>query len=156
MTDEHGGRWGHETLVDVTIPADLARVAAFRDEVVRILRDRGAAVGQEVEVELALQEALVNAIKHGCRNDPTKTVHCFVTVDDDGEILIVVRDPGDGFELASVPNPVSASGLFRHSGRGVFLIRELMDEVRYEDGGRELRMRKRPSRLAGPSPAVDL
>ena len=141
-------------LVDVTIPADLSRVAAVRDGVVQILRKKGAAAGHELEVELALQEALVNAIKHGCKNDPTKSVQCCVTVDDSGEVLIVVRDPGSGFEVDAVPNPLSASGLLRHSGRGVFLINELMDEVRYEDGGRELRMRKKPSGLA-PRPTTD-
>ena len=135
-------------LVDVTIPADLTRVAAVRDGVIQILRKKGAAAGHELEVELALQEGLVNAIKHGCKNDATKSVQCCVTVDDGGEVLIVVRDPGSGFQVDAVPNPLSDSGLLKHSGRGVFLINELMDEVRYEDGGRELRMRKRPSSLA--------
>ena len=154
MTDEHGGRWGRETLVDVMLPADHRKISTFRDEVVRILRERGAAGGHEVEIELALQEALVNAVKHGCGSDPAKTVRCCVTVDDDGEILIVVRDPGNGFELASVPSPLSGAGLLRPSGRGVFLINELMDEVRYEDGGRELRMRKRRASLP-PRPTTD-
>ena len=56
--------------------------------------------------------------------------------------------------LASVPSPLSTTGLLRPSGRGVFLINELMDEVRYEDGGRELRMRKRPAGSSGPSRAA--
>ena len=142
MTDERGGRWGRETLVDVTLPAELLKVSAFRDEVLRILRERGAAAGHEVDIELALQEALVNAIKHGCQNDPGKSIQCCVTVDDEGAILIVVRDPGDGFELASVPSPLSTTGLLRPSGRGVFLINQLMDEVRFHDRGREVHMRK--------------
>src|SRR4029079_100472 len=133
-------------LVDVTIPADVARVAAVRDGVVQLLKEKGAAGGQELDVAVALQEALVNAIKHGCKNDPAKNVQCCVTIDDRGEVLIVVRDPGAGFELTSIPSPLTATGLLRHSGRGVFLINELMDEVRYEDGGRELRMRKRAAR----------
>ena len=133
-------------LVDVTIPADLARVAAVRDGVVQLLKEKGAANGQELDIAVALQEALVNAIKHGCGNDPRKSVQCCVTIDDRGEVLIVVRDPGSGFEVSAVPSPLTATGVLRHSGRGVFLINELMDEVRYEDGGRELRMRKRPAK----------
>jgi anti-sigma regulatory factor (Ser/Thr protein kinase) len=140
-------------LVDVTIPADVSRVAAVRDGVVQLLREKGAGRGQEIDVAVALQEALVNAIKHGCGNDPSKSVQCCVTIDEAGEVLIVVRDPGAGFEVAAVPSPLSASGLLRHSGRGVFLINELMDEVRYEDGGRELRMRKRVAAPPARPPA---
>ena len=141
-------------LVDVTIPADLARVAAVRDGVVQLLKEKGAANGQELDIAVALQEALVNAIKHGCGNDPRKSVQCCVTIDDAGEVLIVVRDPGSGFEVSAVPSPLTASGVLRHSGRGVFLINELMDEVRYEDGGRELRMRKRAAKTS-PPPVVE-
>lgn len=139
-------------VVDVTIPADLARVAAVRDGVVQLLKEKGVANGHEIDIAVALQEALVNAIKHGCGNDPGKSVQCCVTVDDGGEVLIVVRDPGSGFEVSAVPSPLTESGLLRHSGRGVFLINELMDEVRYEDGGRELRMRKRAAKTALPRP----
>lgn len=130
-------------LLDVTIPADLARVTAVREGVMQIVRDKRCAEGQEVEVELALQEALVNAVKHGCKGDPSKSVQCCVSCDDRGEVLIVVRDPGSGFDAASVPDPRAGQGLMRESGRGLFLINELMDEVRWEDGGREVRMRKR-------------
>jgi anti-sigma regulatory factor (Ser/Thr protein kinase) len=132
-------------LVDVTIPADVTRVAAVRDGVIQLLKEKGAAQGQELDIAVALQEALVNAIKHGCKNDARKSVQCCVTIDDRGEVLIVVRDPGAGFEVTAVPSPLTDSGILRHSGRGVFLINELMDEVQYEDGGRELRMRKRPT-----------
>ena len=130
-------------LLDVTVPADLRQVPTIRDGVMQIVRDKHCAAGHEIEVEVALQEALVNAIKHGCRNDASQHVQCCVTCDANGEVLIVVRDPGSGFDVASVPDPLSDQGLLRESGRGVFLINELMDEVRYEDGGREIRMRKR-------------
>ena len=61
---------------------------------------------------------------------------------EDGELLIVVRDPGAGFDVAAVPNPLEGAGLTKASGRGVFLINQFMDEVRYEDAGREVHMRK--------------
>jgi len=100
-------------------------------------------LGYEVEVEIALHEAIANAIKHGCKNDPAKSVQCCVAVEADGELLIVVRDPGAGFDVDAVPNPLSDSGRLKSSGRGIFLINEFMDEVKYEHGGRELRMRRR-------------
>jgi serine/threonine-protein kinase RsbW len=61
---------------------------------------------------------------------------------DAGGILIVVRDPGPGFDPALVPSPICGDNVHSEHGRGVFLIRRLMDEVRYERGGTEIQMRK--------------
>lgn len=66
-----------------------------------------------------------------------------VTADASGELLIVVRDPGPGFDTTAVPNPLEGENLLKSSGRGVFLINQLMDEVKFGDGGREVQMRKR-------------
>jgi serine/threonine-protein kinase RsbW len=103
-------------------------------------------VGDEVEIELALREALANAIRHGCRCDRTKSVACSVTHESTGDLLMIVRDPGAGFDVGGVPNPLEAANLRKAGGRGIFLIRHLMDEVRFADGGREIRMRKRHRR----------
>jgi serine/threonine-protein kinase RsbW len=94
-------------------------------------------------VELALDEALANAIRHGCKNDPTKQVRCIVTTGAGDEVVIVVRDPGPGFDATAVPNPLEGDNVLKGSGRGVFLINQLMDEVDFADGGRQLQMRKR-------------
>lgn len=94
-------------------------------------------------VELALQEALANAIRHGCRGDRSRQVQCLVAWDGDGEVMIVVRDPGPGFDASSLANPLEGDNVLKPSGRGVFLINQLMDEVQFRDGGREVQMRKR-------------
>ena len=94
-------------------------------------------------IELALQEAVANGIRHGCRGDASKQVQCSVTIDADGEVLIVVRDPGHGFDPARVANPLAPENMLKPSGRGIFLINGLMDDVQYADGGRELQMKKR-------------
>ena len=117
--------------------------------VAEALRDKPGIAGHEFEIELALQEALANAIRHGCQGDPTKFIQCLVTYDDAGDVLIVVRDPGPGFEVAGVPNPLEGTNVLKGSGRGIFLINQLMDEVRFAEGGRELRMRKRHTAAAG-------
>jgi serine/threonine-protein kinase RsbW len=57
----------------------------------------------------------------------------------------VVRDPGAGFDATAVPDPLAGENVLKSSGRGIFLINQLMDEVAFEDGGRELRMKKRHS-----------
>jgi serine/threonine-protein kinase RsbW len=129
--------------LNVVIPADPGAISAVSDGVMQVIREKRCAEGHEVEVEIAVKEALANAIKHGCGNDRSKSVQCCVAVEDDGELLIVVRDPGPGFDPAKVANPLVGAGLMKESGRGVFFINQFMDDVRYEDGGRELHMRKR-------------
>ena len=98
---------------------------------------------EPVRLGAVLQEALANAIRHGCKNDPTKKVQCSVTFDTAGELLIVIRDPGPGFNVDEVPNSLEGSNVFKPSGRGVFLINQLMDTVEYSDEGRRVVMRKR-------------
>jgi anti-sigma regulatory factor (Ser/Thr protein kinase) len=129
--------------LNVVIHADAAAIPVVSDGVMQVVREKHCADGHEVEVEIAVKEALANAIKHGCGNDPSKLVQCCVAVEDDGELLIVVRDPGTGFDPANVPSPLAGAGLLKESGRGVFFINQFMDDVRYEDGGRELQMRRR-------------
>ena len=128
---------------NMTIPAIPAAIRAVTDGVAEALRNKPGVAGHEFEIELALQEALANAIRHGCQGDPTKFIQCVVAYEDPGDVLIVVRDPGPGFELAGVPNPLEGTNVLKGSGRGIFLINQLMDDVRFADGGRELQMRKR-------------
>ena len=94
-------------------------------------------------IELALQEAVANAIRHGCRGDATKQLQCSVNIDDAGEVMITVRDPGPGFDPNGVADPLAPENVLKPSGRGIFLINGLMDDVQFADGGREVRMRKK-------------
>ena len=96
-----------------------------------------------MEVELALQEAVANAIRHGCHGDASKHSQCSMTRDDAGEMVITERDPGPGFDLPAVPDPLDPDNMLKPSGRGIFLISGLMDEVQFAEGGRELRMREK-------------
>lgn len=132
--------------LNLVIPADPDAIPVVSEGVMQVVREKRCAEGHEVEVEIAVKEALANAIKHGCGNDRSKSVQCCVAVEDDGELLIVVRDPGPGFDPAQVASPLAGAGLMKESGRGVFFINQFMDDVRYEDGGRELRMRRRGAR----------
>jgi anti-sigma regulatory factor (Ser/Thr protein kinase) len=131
--------------LNLVVPADPASVDRVSEGVMRVLREKGFRGEDEHRVELALQEALTNAVRHGCRNDPTKQVQCVVTCDQAGEVVIVVRDPGPGFDPAAVPDPMDKANLFKPGGRGIFLINHLMDEVAFAEGGRAIRMTKRAS-----------
>ena len=132
--------------LNMVIPAEAAAASSVCDGVMRVVRDMKLAVGKEFEVEIALREALANAIEHGCQGDPSKSVQCCVAADESGDVVIVVRDPGPGFDPTRVPDPRQGPNLFRDGGRGIHLINEFMDEVQFAQDGREIQMRKRGSR----------
>ena len=119
----------------------IEAIPPFVDGVMSVVQSMGCAVGKEREVEVALIEALANAVKHGCQNDPSKLVEVCVACDDSRGLLIVIRDPGPGFDPSSIPNPVVGQNLFSTHGRGIFLINQLVDEVHYEKGGTEIHMK---------------
>jgi anti-sigma regulatory factor (Ser/Thr protein kinase) len=129
--------------LDLTVPADPSAIPQVAEGVTAVLREKGWQEQDVIAVELSVQEAMANAIRHGCHNDRTKKVECCVMVESTGDVVIVVRDPGTGFDATAVPNPLNSENLFKASGRGVFLINTLMDHVDYSDGGREVQMRKK-------------
>ena len=129
--------------MNMTIPADPAAIPKVTDGVMQMLTEKHWPESEIIRVELALQEALANAIRHGCRADVHKQVQCIVTIDGADEITIVVRDPGTGFDPSTLPHPLDPDNLLKSSGRGVFLINELMDKVAFSDSGRQVEMRRR-------------
>ena len=129
----------------MTIPADPAAIPMITEGVSGMLTQKGWPEDQIMAIELALQEAVANGIRHGCRGDASKHVQCSVSIDVEGEVIIVVRDPGQGFDPNTVADPLAPENVLKPSGRGIFLINGLMDDVQYADGGRELQMKKRKS-----------
>lgn len=116
-------------------------IPPFVDRIMKIVETMGCAEGKEADVELALTEALANAVVHGCENDPDKKIECCVACDEAKGMLIVIRDPGKGFDPKTIPSPVVGQNLFETHGRGIFLINQLVDEVRFEKGGTEIHMK---------------
>jgi len=133
--------------LSAVIAADADAIALFTDQVMGLLRERQAADGKafekEFEVEMALREALANAVLHGCKSDPAKRVECTVACEENDGILIIVRDPGVGFDPLNVKSPIVAENILSDHGRGIFLMNMLMDEVRWERGGTEIHLRKK-------------
>lgn len=92
-------------------------------------------------VILAISEAATNAMKHGNGYDATKQVEIELSVKDDKlEVWAIVEDEGAGFDPDALPNPLDTENLLKASGRGVFLIRNLADEVHFEEQGTRTRM----------------
>ena len=123
-------------------------------EFVRVASDHVArGVGLDEDslhwVSVAIRESVINAIKHGNRNDANKRV--FVEFETAShvealELMIRVRDEGEGFDPETVANPLAPENLLKSCGRGIFLIRSFMDDVRLQrapEGGMEIRMTKR-------------
>jgi serine/threonine-protein kinase RsbW len=129
--------------IDLELPSDLTLMNA----VLEYLLDRVARLGlikiEQSNLFVALDEAFVNAVKHGNRNDPTKLLR--VTAELSArEAIFTVEDEGDGFDVREIPDPCDPANLFKSSGRGVLLIYNIMDEVEYSERGTRLKMVKRP------------
>lgn len=127
----------------VSLSAERKAVDPVVRNVMEIVREMQCATGKEDDIELALTEALANAVVHGAKEDPSKTVECIVACDEQKGMLIMVRDPGPGFNPASIPNPCNGSNIYSSHGRGIFLINQLMDEVKFQKNGTEIHMLKR-------------
>lgn len=128
--------------LDVVVAAHVSAIAPVVERVMEIAREMKCSEGKEFEIEMALREALANAIIHGARHDTSQHVQLCVSCDESRGMLIVVRDPGAGFDPQSVPSPVLGQNVFSEHGRGIYLINQLMDEVRFERGGTEIHMKK--------------
>lgn len=103
-------------------------------------------------VHLTLEEAFLNAVKHGNKMDPTKKVKVDYSVDSD-KVEICITDEGEGFEPDGVADPRFGSGLFEPGGRGLLLMNSYMDTVKYNERGNSVymvRYKEKPDMTSGP------
>lgn len=129
--------------LSVTLAADRNAVDPVVRSVMNVVREMKCAPGREDDIELALTEALANAVVHGAKCDPSKIIECDVACDMQHGMLIVVRDPGLGFDPAKIADPCYGENLYANHGRGIYLINQLMDEVHFHRNGTEIHMLKR-------------
>jgi serine/threonine-protein kinase RsbW len=133
--------------VDKMIPSDLSLLDDAVLEITAAI-DRTAYWEDTESIGLAVREALVNAIVHGNQCEPHKAVRVCVAVYENCELVIVVKDSGSGFDASSLPDPTAAENLLADHGRGVFLMKQFMDEVDFKfDHGTEVSMRRSCSPL---------
>jgi len=129
--------------IEFELPSDLALMNGVLD----FLQERVAKLGlirpERSNLFVALDEAFVNAVKHGNKNDLTKLVKITAELSPN-EASFTVEDEGEGFDIREIPNPCDPENLFRTSGRGVLLIYNIMDEVEYNAQGNRVKMVKRP------------
>jgi serine/threonine-protein kinase RsbW len=128
--------------LDLLIANKTEGISPVVTKIMNLLKKTSCAAEHEFAVETALREALANAILHGNRLDPGKKVRICCACQKDRGVMIIVKDEGEGFDLAKVPSPLIGENIHSEHGRGIYLVNMLMDEVHYERGGREIHMRK--------------
>ncbi len=126
---------------ELTIAGDLAEVRRVQEQIEEALQEATYTEHEIFAIKLALEEALVNAIKHGNQMDADKrvAVHYSVTVE---RFDIRITDEGSGFNPEDVPDPTAIENLERPCGRGLLLMRGFMTEVEYLGRGNVVRMCK--------------
>jgi serine/threonine-protein kinase RsbW len=125
----------------ISISSDLGHIKHAVDKIKNILEQIGTDESDIFDIRLCLEEALINAIKYGNKFDKTKKVHIDFSYKD-SKATLSVEDSGKGFDLNSVPDPTLEKNILRGSGRGVFLIKHLMDELKANKEGNRLIMVK--------------
>jgi serine/threonine-protein kinase RsbW len=126
-----------------SLSSKVAAISPFADQLMRFIVNFRSADGSETDIEMALHEALANAVIHGNGENPGKRVYVDCRCYMDGEVSITVRDEGRGFDSNAVLDPTFLENLLFTHGRGIYLIKTLMDEVSFEEGGAVVIMRKK-------------
>jgi serine/threonine-protein kinase RsbW len=132
--------------VDAWIPSDVKAISPLVDRLMRLIEGSHCIIGEEHAVELALREALSNAVVHGNRLDAHKLVHVRCRCKVGKGISLIVSDQGQGFDAQNVPDSVAAEKLEAAHGRGIRLMKFVMDEVSFQQRGTEVHMCKRLAR----------
>lgn len=151
QTLEHKQRWVDDSTlgsqVHEKIEFELPSELSLMNGVLHYLLERVAKLGlikpERSNLYVALDEAFVNAVKHGNKNDPSKLVRITAELSPK-EACFTVEDEGEGFNVQEIPDPCDPTNLFKSSGRGVLLMYNIMDEVEYNAQGNRVKMVKRP------------
>ncbi|MDT4895659.1 MAG: hypothetical protein QOH25_736 [Acidobacteriota bacterium] len=129
--------------IDFELPSDVSLMNGVLQYLIERVSQLGLIKPERSNLFVALDEAFVNAVKHGNRNDPRKLVRITAELSAK-EARFTVEDEGEGFNVQEIPDPRDPANLFKASGRGVLLIYNIMDEVEYNERGNRLTMVKRP------------
>jgi len=132
--------------IEQSMRSELSAISPFVDKLMVFIRKCQCVPGNEVDVEISLREALANGVIHGNHENSSKHVYVDCRCVPDEEVSIVVRDEGSGFSSTELPDPTAAEQLQSMHGRGIYLMKSLMDEVRFERGGTVVHMRKKCAR----------
>jgi serine/threonine-protein kinase RsbW len=125
--------------MEIVIPSQPTEARRVQDEIDQLLRRHGVAERDLFGIRLAIEEALINAIKHGNQMDPAKKVAIAFHLDKE-RFEVRITDEGAGFDPKEVPDPTAAENLERSCGRGLMLMRHYMNEVDFNSRGNSVRL----------------
>jgi len=131
-----------EKSVKLTINSDLSAMRDIQDQVLQELHRYGFDSHSHFAIRLALEEGLMNAMKHGNRFDPRKKVQFEYRINSK-QLDVIIEDEGPGFERVGVPDPTLDENVEKCSGRGILLMETYMDSVKWTRGGRRVHMIKK-------------
>ena len=129
--------------VEMSMRSEIDAILPSANQLMALIMESRCMPEIESDVEMAIREALANAVLHGNLQDPRKEVRISCRVQPGRGISIVVRDEGQGFDPTKVPDPTAIENVLSLSGRGIHLMKALMDEVHFERGGTVVHMSKR-------------
>lgn len=135
--------------VTMTIPSDYHDAREVQRRIREEVERAGFDSDSQFAIKLSLEEAMINAIKHGNRQDPNKRVHVEWSVTPE-RTEIVIEDEGPGFERTNVPDPTDDANLEKLTGRGILLMEAYMTRVEFSRGGRRVRLIKDNQALPAP------
>lgn len=127
--------------LECCLTSEVGAISPFVDRLMLLIRKCGCAAEGESDVEIALREALANAIMHGNHENPRKHVYVRFRCEPD-DLWFAVKDEGRGFDLNKIADPTAPENTAAIHGREIYLMKALMDEVRFEEGGVVVYMRK--------------
>jgi serine/threonine-protein kinase RsbW len=139
---------GPTVWLEMSLRSEVSAISPCVDTLMRLIKKFSWVAEDEENIEVALYEVLANAVIHGNHEDPERQVRVSCRCGTD-EITIIVRDEGQGFDIGEVPDPTAPENISSSHGRGIYLMRTLMDEVHFEGGGTVVYMRK----FAGVNPS---
>ncbi|OGW84858.1 MAG: hypothetical protein A2987_06710 [Omnitrophica bacterium RIFCSPLOWO2_01_FULL_45_10] len=126
----------------IKIPSDIRRMREVSLKILGSLKSYDLDNDRMFDIRLAVEEAVRNAIIHGNESDKAKSVTITYWIEDD-KINVVVEDEGKGFDPLGLPDPTANDNIMKNSGRGVYLVKKLMDEVEFNAIGNKLKMTKK-------------
>jgi serine/threonine-protein kinase RsbW len=129
--------------IDSWMPSQIHAISPLVDRLMLLIEGSQCIPGEEPDVELALREALANAVVHGNQKDGEIKVHIRCRCGPGNEVSIVVTDQGQGFDFRNFASDSLALEHAGERGRGLQLMKAYMDDVSFERGGSEVHMRKR-------------
>lgn len=132
--------------IEFEFPSAISLMHSILDYLMKRVEKVGVVDAKKSNLFIALDEAFVNAIKHGNKFDANKIVRISAEVSSK-EARFTIEDEGEGFNVAEIPDPTNPENLFKTSGRGVLFIHNIMDEVSYNSRGNRLTMVKRPEKI---------